>query len=257
MRKAARRTVHNAVRRAMRRASVALAAGLVLLAAPRSLHAQVDDRAIHSFVLLDQFERRAVTGEDPVAWDLIAWVGGDYTRAWIKSSGTRATRGGSGEAELQVLFGRLVAPFWDAQVGAQVETRSAGGVTRTRTSAVAALEGLAPYWFELEPSLYVSDRGDVSGELTASYDLFVTQRLLLQPRLDLRAAVQEVREFGVGSGLNDAAFGLRLRYELRRELAPYVGMRWSRSLGGSADLARAAGEAVSRSTVVAGVRLWF
>lgn len=257
MRKAARWAVCGAALGAVRRAMIGGVAGLAFLVGPGSLRAQVEDHAIHAFVLVDQLEQRAVRGEHPLAWDLIAWVGGDYTRAWIKSSGAHSTRGSGGEAELQVLFGRLVAPFWDAQVGAQLETRRTGGVTRTRTSAVAALEGLAPYWFELEPSLYVSDRGDVSGELTASYDLFVTQRLLLQPRLDLRAAVQEVREFGVGSGLNDAAFGLRLRYELRRELAPYVGMRWSRSMGGSADLARAAGEATSRSTVVAGVRFWF
>ncbi|MEA3247072.1 MAG: copper resistance protein B [Gemmatimonadota bacterium] len=244
-------------RRTAQRTFAGLAAGLVLLAAPTSLRAQVGDHAIHSLVLLDQFEQRAVRGEHPLAWDLIAWVGGDYTRAWIKSSGAHSTRGGGGESEVQVLFGRLVAPFWDAQVGAQVETRIGGGVTRTRASAVVALEGLAPYWFELEPSLYVSDRGDVSSELTASYDLYVTQRLLLQPRVDVRAAVQEVREFGVGSGLNDAAFGLRLRYEVRRELAPYVGMRWSRSMGSTAEMARAAGEATSRATAVAGLRVWF
>ncbi|MEA3247440.1 MAG: copper resistance protein B, partial [Gemmatimonadota bacterium] len=212
MRNAARWTIRTAGRAATRTASAGIAAGLILVAMPDSLRAQVEDHAIHSFVLVDQFEQRAVRGQHPLAWDVIAWVGGDYTRAWIKSSGAHSTRGGGGESEVQLLFGRLVAPFWDAQVGAQVESRNAGGVTRTRTSAVAALEGLAPYWFELEPSLYVSDRGDVSGELTASYDLFMTQRLLLQPRLDLRAAVQEVREFGVGSGVNDAAFGLRLRY---------------------------------------------
>ncbi len=234
-----------------------LAVGLTFLGTPRPVAAQVNDRAIHSFVLFDQLEQRAISREHPVAWDLISWIGGDVSRIWIKSSGAHSTRGGGGESELQLLYGRLISPFWDAQVGAQIEMRTGGGVTRTRTSAVVALEGIAPFWFELEPSLYVSDRGDVSGELTASYDAFITQRLTLQPRLDLRAAVQEVRAFGVGSGLNDVTLGLRLGYQLRREFTPYAGLRWSRSLGETKSLARAAGEQTSRASLVAGLRLWF
>ncbi|MDA1080745.1 MAG: copper resistance protein B [Gemmatimonadetes bacterium] len=221
------------------------------------ISAQVADKAIHTFVLFDQLEQRNIRGEQPVAWDMIGWVGGDFNRVWIKSSGSRATRGGGSDAELEALFGRLISPFWDAQIGVRLDTRGDGGARHTRLSAVAALEGLAPYWFEIEPSLFISDRGDISAEFTATYDLFITQRLIAQPRLDLRAAIQEVREFGVGSGLNDAGIGLRLRYELRRKLAPYVGISWNRSFAGTADLARAGGEAVSATALVGGMRLWF
>ena len=231
--------------------------GAALLAVRTPLSAQVADKTIHTFVLFDQLEQRDIRGAHPVAWDMIGWVGGDFNRFWFKSSGAHATRGGGAEAELEALYGRLVAPFWDLQIGARVDTRVDDGARRTRVSAIAALEGLAPYWFELEPSVSISDRGDISAEFKATYDLFVTQRLIAQPRIDLRAAVQEVRSFGVGSGLNDAALGLRLRYEFRRKLAPYVGINWTRSFAGTADLARAAGERTSTAALVGGIRVWF
>lgn len=240
-----------------RRLWAAAFAGAALLAVRTPAAAQVADHAIRTFVLFDQLEQRDVRGAHPVAWDMIAWAGGDFNRFWIKSSGAHATRGGGAEAEFEALYGRLVAPFWDLQIGARVDTRVHDGDRRSRVSAIAALEGLAPYWFELEPSLAISDRGDISAEFKATYDLFVTQRLIVQPRLDLRAAVQEVRSFGVGSGLNDAAIGLRLRYEVRRKFAPYVGVDWKQSFGGTADLARASGERTSITAFLGGVRVWF
>jgi len=240
-----------------RRLCAAAFIGAALLAVRTPLSAQVADNAIRTFVLFDQLEQRDVRGAHPVAWDIIGWVGGDFNRFWFKSSGAHATRGGGADAEFEALYGRLVAPFWDLQIGARVDTRVDDGARRTRASALVALEGLAPYWFELEPSLSISDRGDIAAEFKATYDLFVTQRLIVQPRLDLRAAVQEVRSFGVGSGLNDAAIGLRLRYELRRKLAPYAGINWTRSFAGTADLARAAGERTSTAALLGGIRVWF
>ena len=237
--------------------SAAALAAAALLAVRTPLFAQVEDKTIRTFVLFDQLERRDIRGAHPVAWDMIGWVGGDFNRFWFKSSGAHATRGGGAEAEFEALYGRLVAQFWDLQVGVRVDTRMDDGARRTRVSAIAALEGLAPYWFELEPSLSISERGDISAEFKATYDLFVTQRLIAQPRIDLRAAVQEVRSFGVGSGLNDAAVGLRLRYEFRRKLAPYVGVDWKRSFAGTADLARAAGERTSTTAFLGGIRVWF
>lgn len=234
----------------------AVLATLLTTAVPGRLTAQIANQAVHTFVLLDQLEQRAVSGTHLLGWDLVGWVGGDYDRLWFKSSGAHATRGGS-ESEIQLLGGRMVAPFWDLQVGLQFETRTGDGTTRSRASAVVAMEGLAPYWFELEPSLYVSQRGDVSGELTGSLDLFVTQRIVAQPRVDLRVALQDVPDFGIGAGLNDAAVGFRLRYEFRREFAPYIGVRWTRAFAGTASLARAAGDATTRSSVLAGLRLWW
>lgn len=236
-------------------AAALVGAGLLAVRTPAA--AQVADQAIRTFVLFDELEQRDVRGAHPVAWDMIGWVGGDFNRFWFKSSGAHATRGGGAEAEFEALYGRLVAPFWDLQVGARVDTRMDDGARRTRVSAIAALEGLAPYWFELEPSLIISDRGDISAEFKATYDLFVTQRLIVQPRIDVRAAVQEVRSFGVGSGLNDAGIGLRVRYEFRRKLAPYVGVSWNHSFAGTANLARAAGERTSTAALIGGIRIWY
>lgn len=119
------------------------------------------------------------------------------------------------------------------------------------------LEGLAPYWFELAPALFVSEHGDISARLAATYDVLLTQRLILQPRLDLNAALQDAPKFGVGSGLNNVEAGLRLRYEIRREFAPYVGVTWIRQLGQTADLSRAAGSPVDDLRFVLGLRLWW
>ena len=132
----------------------------------------------------------------------------------------------------------------------------AGNATNTRAQFVVGLEGLAPYWFELEPALFVSDRGDVSASLTGSYDLLITQRLILQPRIDLTVAFQEVEDWATGSGLNDVRLGLRLRFEIQREFAPYVGLSWTRLTGSTAALARLVGDDTSTRSLVVGVRLW-
>ncbi|GIW53155.1 MAG: hypothetical protein KatS3mg081_2510 [Gemmatimonadales bacterium] len=184
-------------------------------------------------------------------------MGGDFTRLWIKTEGEQATLGGGGEFEVQALYSRLIAPFWEWQVGVRVDAEYGKPDPARRLLAVIGLEGLAPYWFELKPALFVSQKGDISGRLTASYDMFITQRLIAQPRVDADAALQEVPEFGVGSGLNSVRLGLRLRYELRREYAPYLGVSWLRRFAQTADLARREGSQVSELAVVGGFRLWF
>ncbi len=172
-------------------------------------------------------------------------------RAEAEQSSTEA----NGEGEVQVLYGRQVAAFWDAVAGVRVDRRWGDG-TATRALLAAGLQGLAPYWFEVAPTLFVSQHGHLSARLEASYELLLTQRLIVEPELELNAAVQEVPEFGVGTGLNDIELGIRLRYEVRREFAPYVGFSWTRRVGKSADLARATGEDAGSGTFVAGLRVW-
>lgn len=229
----------------------------LFLTRPTRAAAQVMDSQTYSLVLFDLLEYQSSGSDRPVTWDALGWIGGDFTRLWIKSEGARATRTGTWDMDVQALYGRLIAPFWDFQAGARVETRSSRGVRRTRGSLVVGLQGLAPYWFELEPALFVSEGGDLSARLTVSYDLYLAQRLVAQPRMELNAAVQRVPEFGVGSGLNDLDLGLRVRYEVRREFAPYIGVGWASRFSETASLARSAGEATSRFTVVGGVRVWF
>lgn len=241
-------------RRAIIGAVVLVAVGFLR---PASATAQIMDTKVYTFLLFDELEDRYSGDDHSIHYDIQGWVGGDFTRFWLKAEGTQSTEDSDGDVEVQALYSRLFAPFWEWQVGAQLEADYGTGKTNDRVQAVIGLQGLAPYWFEVEPAVFVSQGGDISAQITASYDMFVTQRLIAQPRADLRAAVQEVPEFGVGSGLNSLRLGLRLRYELRREFAPYAGVTWVQSFGETADLARQADAPVSDLAALVGVRLWF
>jgi copper resistance protein B len=217
--------------------------------------AQVMDSESHWFALLDQFEVAPNREGTPVNADATGWYGGDVNRLWVRAEAEQQTERRTGEMQAEAFYGRLISPFWDALVGVRVD-HLWGSDTATRAHLALGLEGLAPYWFELEPTLYVSHEGDVSAQLEAEYETLVTQRIVLQPRAEVQLAVQDVPEFGVGSGLSDLGLDLRVRYELRREIAPYVGITWHRRIGDTAALARAAGEDVSNVSIVAGLRLW-
>lgn len=218
----------------------------------------VEDSARFGFLLVDQFEYRMKEGADTMRWDVVGWYGGDYNRLWLKTEGDwRISGDRGGEAEVQALYGRLIAPFWDFQAGLRYDQFSSAGFDRSRGFAVIGLQGLARYRFEVEPALFISQDGDVSARLTATYDLLLTQRLILQPRLDFDAAVQSAEKFGAGEGVNSLGLGLRLRYEIKREFAPYIGFQWLQRFGETADISRRGGGRAEDIAVVFGVRLWF
>jgi len=151
---------------------------------------------------------------------------------------------------------RLIAPFFDGLIGVRVDhVRDNASATRALLSV--GVEGLAPNWFEVGASAFVSQGGDLSARMTASYDLLLTQRLKLEPQLEANLSAGEVPEFGIGSGLTDVELGLRLRYEIQRKFAPYVGLNWERRFGSTADLARTGEGHVSEAAFVAGFRLWY
>lgn len=234
-----------------------LAAPLSGMAAEPGWPEPVEDRQIFSMVLVDQLEYRGNQGTDTLEWDAQAWIGGDYNRLWLRTEGADQLSGDNdGEWEAQALYSRLVAPFWDFQAGLRYD-RLYGAQDHERGFAVIGFEGLAPYWFEVTPALFISQDGDLSARLKASYELLFTQRLILQPSLEINAAAQKVEEFGVGSGINDIELGLRLRYEIKREFAPYIGVSWTNKFGGTADMARSEGERTEDFAVVAGLRFWF
>lgn len=212
----------------------------------------MDDQPF-GMLLTDRLEAGFADELDSYVWDVQGWYGGDRDRLWMKSEGEGEQGHSPEDAELQLLFGRMFAPFWDWQVGVRHDFRP----RPDRSHLVLGVQGVVPYEFELDSALFVSDEGDVTARLEAEYDLRITQRLILQPRFELNAALSEDRAIGLDSGINKTELGLRLRYEIRRELAPYVGISREQLHGGTADLARDEREPTSVTSLVLGFRAWF
>jgi copper resistance protein B len=225
------------------------------------LPSPVGDSKLYSLSLFDLLEYRYnSSGPDTFNWDFVGWYGGDYNRLWIKTEGRQAlSQGRRGEGDLQLLYGRLISPFWDFQIGARALTNLGNGSLRhnARTYAVIGFQGLAPGNFDVEPAIYISDRGEVSGEITVSADLYLTQRLILQPRFQGEVTIQGDRRFETGAGGSQIDLGVRLRYDIRREIQPYIGVSWLRSFGASERLAREAGDTYDTIGLVAGLQLWW
>jgi copper resistance protein B len=212
----------------------------------------VHDRAVHSFVLFDRLEWQAAGGGSGGQWDSSGWIGRDLDRLWFRTEG-EGEDGRIGGADAHVLYGRAIARWWDVVIGIRQDVRP--GPAQTWTAI--GVQGLAPYWFEVEATAYVGASGRTQLRLESEYELLLTNRLILQPRAELDFYGKSDPGRGIGAGLSTAEAGLRLRYEIRRELAPYVGLEWSRTFFGTADFARDSGESSAGPRLAAGVRLWF
>ncbi len=223
--------------------------------APAAWGKPVKDKAIHQYSLLDRFEyRRGRDGLKDYLWSAQGWVGGDMNKFWWKTDGEGPVNGGPpGTTEFQALYNRTIAPFWGAQAGIRYDVNP----NPDRAFAVLGVQGLAPYWFETDTSLYVSEDGDVSFRGEFSYELLFTQRLILQPRFEFNASAQDVPEYRLGRGLNNTEAGLRLRYEIRREFAPYIGVSWNRKYGDTRGYAIADGGEAASTVLVVGIRAWY
>jgi copper resistance protein B len=201
--------------------------------------------------MLETAELRPAKGADGYAWEARASYGGDIDRFELKSEGEGARR--LRRAEVQALYSRAVSPYFNLQAGVRQDFEP----RPRRAYAVLGIDGVAPYWFELGGAVFLSDRGEASARLEAAYDLRLTQRLVLEPRGELNVAAQDIPELGLGSGVTTGEIGLRLRYAIRPEFAPYVGVHHERRFGRTARLARAAGEDARETTLVVGLRAWF
>jgi copper resistance protein B len=202
-------------------------------------------------VLLDKFEYAKGDGEHGQNIDAEAWYGNDYNKAWFRAEGER--RGGRLDSlRTEALWDRTFSTFWSTQLGVRHDT----GGGSSRNWLAVGVRGLAPYWFDTEATAYWSGK-TLGARLQARYELLFTPRLILRPEIEANLYSKSDPARGLGSGLSDLELGLRLRYEIRRQFAPYVGVTWTRNFGGTADYARAKGERNKTTQLVAGVRIWF
>jgi copper resistance protein B len=219
-----------------------------------SVQAEKMDDQLFTLVKIDQLEYRFQDGNDLVAWEGQGRIGNDDHKVALKTEGAYIRGEDKFEgAEVQLLYQRPISDFFDAQIGVRRDIKP----DPSRTFGVIGVNGLAPQWFESDASLFVSNKGDASARLELEYDILFTQRLVLEPSAEINVAFSDDEPTGVGSGLSDVDLGLRLRYEIEREFAPYIGVNWERKLGRTSDFAREEGEDDNVFSIVAGIRIFF
>ena len=197
-----------------------------------------------SQILFNLAEIQVRDGRDGYRWDGEGWFGGDIHRLVVKTEGEGTLGGRIGAAEVQALYARAIDPYWNLQAGLRQDV----GMGARRTYAVVGVEGLAPYWFDVEGALFLSDKGDLTGRAEAWVDQRLSQRAILQPRVEVNLAAQDVPDQRIAAGVSSIELGLRLRYEIAREFAPYVGVNWERRYGPAGG---------GGAALALGIRSWF
>ena len=213
---------------------------------------QMDDRERFGAVLIDQLEWGEGSGAGAFDWYAQGWYGGDYNKLWLKTEGEHSDDTTT-DARVEALWDHVVSRWWSVQTG----LRHDFGDGPARNWAALGVEGLAPYFFNIEATAYVGDAGRTAARFRADYDLLFTQRLILQPEFELNAYGQDDPQRQIGAGIADFQLALRLRYQIRREIAPYLGVAWVRRTGKTAELAREAGEPTDDVWALVGVRIFF
>ncbi|MFO7802090.1 MAG: copper resistance protein B [Desulfovermiculus sp.] len=215
----------------------------------------IHDNKVFATFKADRFEHQwRENDEQLLLWDVIGWVGNDYNKLFVESEGEYSLDHDEvEEAMVELLYGRTMAKFWDLQAGVRHDFEP----SPSRTFLALGFQGLAPQWFEVDATGYVSEDGDVSAKFEAEYELLLTQRLALSPRLEAGFSAQDVPEYETWQGITDITLGCRLMYHFRREFAPYIGVSWSRKLGETGHNIDKEGGDVDSAVFVAGVRFWF
>jgi len=203
--------------------------------------------------LVDRAETRVRNGRDGYLLDIQAWYGGDINKLWLKSEVEVPWGKKPEHAEVQALWSRAIGPWFDLQAGARFDPQPGPN----RSHLVLGVQGLAPYWWEVEGAVFLSNKGDVTARAEAEYDLRITQKLILQPRAEIDLSLQDVSELAIGSGLTNASLGLRLRYQISPLVAPYIGVEYERAFGDTRSFLRGEGEDSGGFNLLAGVRFWF
>jgi len=204
-------------------------------------------------ILFNQFEAQSVDGSEDLYWNGQAWYGGDKNKIWFKSEGLVSLNSGKvDDAELQALWSHAISPYFNLQTGVRHDFKPSG-----LDHAVLGVQGLAPYWFEVDVSSYLSTKGDFTARAEVEYDYRLTQRLILQPRIEANFSAQDIAERDLGSGLTNVNAGLRMRYEIKRQFAPYLGVEWQGKFGGTRDNAKLAGNSGDQTAFLIGIRSWY
>lgn len=203
-------------------------------------------------LLVDQLEARLTQGSDGYFLNAEGWYGGDIDKLWLKTEVEGEFGATPEQAEFQALWSQAIDPWFNLQAGVRVDAEP---VTRGRI--VLGVQGLAPYWIEVDAAAFLSDKGDVTARIEAEHDARITQRLVLQPRGELDFALQDIPREGLGAGLSTAELGLRLRYEIEPNFAPYVGVEYDRAFGDTRKYRREEDEDLGGFSFVAGIRAWF
>ena len=210
-----------------------------------------DDPLVAKF-MIDQFETRITDGDDPLVLEAQGWIGKDLNKFWLKVD-SEWVDGENEELELQALYSRAIAPYWDFQLGWRHDEKP----RPTRDWLAIGVEGLAPYWFEVNTALFIGESGQSNFRFEAEYEWMFTQKLALSPEFEVNFHAKNDEETGTGSGLSDTQLGLRLRYELKREFAPYIGVNWNRKYGNTKDYAKEEGEDYDDVQFVIGIKAWY
>ena len=213
---------------------------------------EVHDSALNSFFIFEKLEWQDADDGSALNWEAQGWIGGDVDRLWLRTEGER-TNGKTEEAEVHALWGHAISPWWDLVGGVRQDFKPGD----PQTWAAFGIQGLALYNFEAKATAYLGEGGQTAARLEGDYDILLTNKLILQPTAEFNFYGKNDPQRGVGSGLSESEVGLRLRYEIRPQFAPYVGVTWNRTYGKTADYAREEGEDNSEARLVVGVRVWF
>lgn len=238
--------------------SLVLGIGMVTLVRAQDTAQQwplpIHDNTVLSKWMLDRLERRDGNHGDQTYWEAQAWIGTDVNKLWLKTEGSRIN-GATDDAELEAYYSRAIAAFWDAQFGLRHDFSATDMPARNWLGL--GFKGLAPYLFEVDATAYVGNNGRTALRFKGEYDLLLTQRWVFMPEVELNAYGKKDPERLLGSGLSDASLTLRIRYDIRRELSPYLGVMWTQKYAGTADYAHAAGDPTSEFFLLAGIRAWW
>jgi copper resistance protein B len=212
----------------------------------------IEDQRVYVHGLVEQFEGRIGNGDTVLRWDGEFWAGTDSDRLWLKSQG-EAGSDKVGDGQHEILYDKPISTYFDLQAGLRSDIDSAPG----RNWAALGVEGLAPYFFHVSATAYASDSGHYAAKFMGIFELLVTQRWILQPQIEANLYTANEAARGIGAGLSDIDMGLRLRYEITRKFAPYIGVSYEQKFAGTEDFARAGGERGSNVRLAFGVRAWF